>query len=588
MSEWIISSCVVVLTVLCLRRLFYHRMSPCVRYGLWVIVLFRLLLPFQIGQSVLSAAQLDRMLPRASTAAENFVGDILSGNALKFRYSNIVPGVISQSYSDGFISVSPTRTVLAAGDVLFVIWLVGMLFAAGGMLYANVRFYLRLKRSRIRVETALTSVPVYCAAVVTSPCLFGFPVSAIYLRGTEEAAALPHILAHETAHKKQGDAWWSILRCVCLILHWYNPLVWAAVLLSKRDSEGAADALAVRQLGEGERYAYGRTLLSLALAPATPRAKRGGRRQLTELFSMASDAVSDTQSRISERITLLVKCTRTKRLVLGALCVCTVMTALVGFSGIRTELLPRDTDAPEIVREAALSYAEEIFNGYDDGIRLAMETLEETAADMQIRMNADTAYKKYRLTDHKIMALTYVGTYDAPVAGRRLSLWYMEYAYYADGQRGWRFRISCGTESDGSGWVTEKNRYYLCFDVDTGAFVTSYENISGAVPWDGEDFWGDFCHRIRYYESYTSRINRVRTIGGQQLSRICDIASGTAVDPYCYVGDICYRVEFVSETDSCFGKEQLWRVLVNETDETVGCARYYPEYNDISIVEDIK
>lgn len=87
---------------------------------------------------------------------------------------------------------------------------------------------------------------------------------------TEETAAddgmLRHVLAHEEAHFAHKDHIWSLLRCLALILHWYNPLVWWAAAASRQDGELACDQRALACLGESERIAYGRTLLSLLTA----------------------------------------------------------------------------------------------------------------------------------------------------------------------------------------------------------------------------------------------------------------------------------------------------------------------------------
>ena len=55
------------------------------------------------------------------------------------------------------------------------------------------------------------------------------------------------------------------MRLAALALHWYNPLVWAAAILSKRDAELACDEAVLRLLGEAERQSYGETLISLSI-----------------------------------------------------------------------------------------------------------------------------------------------------------------------------------------------------------------------------------------------------------------------------------------------------------------------------------
>lgn len=99
-----------------------------------------------------------------------------------------------------------------------------------------------------------------------TPCLFGVLRPAIYL--TPEAASEPvtlaHSVEHELTHCRHGDHIWALLRCLCLVLHWYNPLVWLAAALSRRDAELACDEATIRRLGEAERAAYGRTLIRIS------------------------------------------------------------------------------------------------------------------------------------------------------------------------------------------------------------------------------------------------------------------------------------------------------------------------------------
>ena len=54
MIEWILSSSVLILMFVLLRCLFRKRLSMRVRYGLWLVVALRLLIPVQIFESNLS------------------------------------------------------------------------------------------------------------------------------------------------------------------------------------------------------------------------------------------------------------------------------------------------------------------------------------------------------------------------------------------------------------------------------------------------------------------------------------------------------------------------------------------------------
>ena len=54
MTEWIISSSVLITAVLILRRVLRGKLSPGIQYALWAIVLIRLLMPFSLFSSDLS------------------------------------------------------------------------------------------------------------------------------------------------------------------------------------------------------------------------------------------------------------------------------------------------------------------------------------------------------------------------------------------------------------------------------------------------------------------------------------------------------------------------------------------------------
>ena len=137
---------------------------------------------------------------------------------------------------------------------------------------------------------------MYISDAVETPCLFGFFKPAVYV--TSEAVAdeniLRHAVEHELTHYRHMDNIWSLLRVVCLAVHWYNPIVWYAAVLSRKDSELACDEATIKRLGEIERAAYGYTLVRLTCE------KR------PELLNTATTMTGSGKA-INERISLIVK-----------------------------------------------------------------------------------------------------------------------------------------------------------------------------------------------------------------------------------------------------------------------------------------
>ncbi len=138
----------------------------------------------------------------------------------------------------------------------------------------------------------------------------------------EDETALRHILAHELTHYAHFDHLWSLLRCLALALHWYNPLVWLAVGMSKGDGELACDEGAVARLGEEERIPYGRTLVDMVAA----RSLRPG-----DLLS-CSTAMTGGKKSITQRVSALVKKPETVKTALFAVIAVVALSAVFVFA----------------------------------------------------------------------------------------------------------------------------------------------------------------------------------------------------------------------------------------------------------------
>ena len=70
-----------------------------------------------------------------------------------------------------------------------------------------------------------------------------------------------YTICHEASHYKHGDHIWVMVRYIVLILNWYNPVIWAAFILSGRDCELACDEEVLRTRGIGASAGYVNALL---------------------------------------------------------------------------------------------------------------------------------------------------------------------------------------------------------------------------------------------------------------------------------------------------------------------------------------
>lgn len=274
MLEWIASSCALILAVLLLRRLLRGRIGPGLQYALWLLVLVRLLLPVSFGAARVNVQNLvrdadERAASRVVTYVNQTAPDPVPSEPAPAQSATAQPQYTQSAaapQSQPEAQLTETARPVMLSDILRCAWYAGMAAMALWLIATNLAFRARLAKRARRIEYPGCKLPLYITEAVETPCLFGVLRPAIYI--TPEAASEPetlrHSVEHELTHYRHGDHIWALLRCLCLVLHWYNPLVWLAAALSRRDAELACDEATIRRLGEAERAAYGRTLIRIS------------------------------------------------------------------------------------------------------------------------------------------------------------------------------------------------------------------------------------------------------------------------------------------------------------------------------------
>lgn len=328
MTEWILSSSALILAVCLGRFLLKGRISLRLQYALWTLVLLRLLMPVNLFESAMSVqnlaweeqvqqiagervAQID--VQDCDSAYASVVADYESRG---MNVATVRPAVIERETRERMVED------ITLGQVLCGIWLWGMAFMGAVLLISNWSFARKLRRSRRRIDGVRSPVDVYVTGAVGTPCLYGLFRPAIYL--TREAAderILGHVLIHEITHYQHFDHVWAALRAVCLVLHWYNPLVWLAASLSRQDGELACDERVLARIGREHGAEYGRTLIELTC--------EAGRSSLL----VAATTMTGGKRALRERIVLLMKQPRTALITAVALALCASLIVGCTFTG---------------------------------------------------------------------------------------------------------------------------------------------------------------------------------------------------------------------------------------------------------------
>lgn len=356
MLEWMVSSSMLILLVLAVRALGKKRLSCGVRYALWLLVLARLLVSVQLFATPWAVAETTPALPERMTERSIYVlpierteiskrDPIVNGDAPPHNGVGIEDPYAGYSFgyskpSEDGMTYTRYADKVSVADILRVVYFAGAAFVLGVMLLSNLRFTRRLKRTRTPYDALVGGMRVYVAHGAPSPCLVGVLHPTVYLtpESTRDEQTLRHVLAHETTHRLHGDCLWSLLRLLALALHWYNPLVWYAAVVSKRDGELACDEATLRRLGEAERVPYGETLLAMV----------GGKPRARELLSV-STAMTAGKKSIRERIETIARHPRTKGLTLLLAAAVLLSATVLAFSKAETA---REPQAPLTAEEA--------------------------------------------------------------------------------------------------------------------------------------------------------------------------------------------------------------------------------------------
>jgi len=339
MFEWILSSSVLIAVVVLLRFVLRGKISLRLQYALWALVLVRLLVPISFGGTAMSVGNLAQNAAKSEPAQ---IVSALSEIELPRMSYRAAYEEVAKEYADKGIQIEDipleqyTETVdyeimnkmngdLSIAEIVKIIWLCGTAIVGVWFLLSNIRLYRKLKKTRTAMDGNY-ALPVYLCDAIDTPCLFGLFQPAIYLTGeaVDSEQTVRHAVEHELTHYRHKDHIWAILRSVCLAVHWYNPLVWCAAILSRNDAELACDESTILRLGEEERAAYGRTLIRLTCE------KRPA------LLNTATTMTGSGRS-IKERIALIVK--KPKMALYTAISVAVIAAVAVGctFTGAKDQ-----------------------------------------------------------------------------------------------------------------------------------------------------------------------------------------------------------------------------------------------------------
>lgn len=255
----------VVIGVVFLARLALRKCPKVFSYALWAVVLFRLLCPVSLPSPVSLLGLLDTPTTQSEGVATSV--QYVTYGTVKGVYRDLTAsGPVKTEMTEDSgrnnerIAVSnPKVSALDASTIVASIWLAGV----GVMILFGIGSYVRFRR---HLTGALwLKENIYLADHIDSAFVAGLFAPKIYLPSDLPAKQMVYIIAHEQYHIRRFDHVVKHLSYLALCIHWFNPLVWVAFILSGKDMEMSCDEAVIKRLGDDIRADYSASLLALAM-----------------------------------------------------------------------------------------------------------------------------------------------------------------------------------------------------------------------------------------------------------------------------------------------------------------------------------
>lgn len=290
----LLSLCGTALAVLLavLRRLLKNRLPHGLFYYLWLLVLLRLLVPVALP---VPGLELTLPEPRSAEAVTPPVSvqaapDGMVGQPIPFdpSYVQTVPADTVITGNGLELSFQQEKTLWYRSVWTFLcenflhIWLAGAALHFLWFALSYLRFCRTLREDcapLLEHEQALLDhlrgkrrVSAFRSPLAATPMLVGLLRPSILLPETAVSTReLECILRHELTHLRRRDLLFKWAAVAVTSFHWFNPFMpWLRREID-RCCELSCDEGVIRTMTEGQKQAYGETLLALAAVHALPR-----------------------------------------------------------------------------------------------------------------------------------------------------------------------------------------------------------------------------------------------------------------------------------------------------------------------------
>ncbi len=262
--------------LLIMKSIFKDKLTPRWQYGIWFLLVIRILLPVRADKLVLIPFGV--YLEMFKTYVERNFESAYTYPHTATEPSNIIPHISS--------------TPESITDILFVVYVIGIIAFLCYYLFSYIRLRLILKKGNevslenkgellhLLSENKIKNIKVISVEGFNGAFICGILSPVLVLPFGRETDK--KILLHEIMHLKHLDSLQNILWCILRCLHWCNPFMHYVFNVIGNDMEMLCDQRVLEKLDGEERREYGVLLLNevnkkYARMPRTTSVSNGGK-----------------------------------------------------------------------------------------------------------------------------------------------------------------------------------------------------------------------------------------------------------------------------------------------------------------------
>ena len=207
---------------------------------LWRLYFLRIVCPIQISSTF-------SIVPPWNRSYHRFLADV--GLDIDAQHGGLLRSL--RDVWQANIQVTSLYRIMAIGYFAGMLLLVVLLVIRAG----KVRSAIRMREKRLEGTLYQSAVEL--------PVMTGLFVNRVFLPETMNVQEAKYTLAHMECRRARRSNLWNAFYVAALLLHWYDPCVWAAVFLVRRDEQMACDECAVDRCSAADKNAYIQGILNI-------------------------------------------------------------------------------------------------------------------------------------------------------------------------------------------------------------------------------------------------------------------------------------------------------------------------------------